>query len=501
MAYYDTYIDNPLVKENRFIGMKYTPKPLPTLAESKALLPELFWQGHDSAIACYHKVWELAFANLRQPTPGNGFVSNYIDTAFNDHLFMWDSCFILLFCLYARRAFDFLGTLDNLYCKQHPDGFICREIDEGDGHDWYYRFNPSSTGPNLMPWVEWQYYKHTGDRERLQRVFPVLLAYYQWFAKNHTWQDGSYWNTGWGSGMDNQPRLPEDDNPMYGTGKMTWVDTSLWQILAARHLVKISQVVGREHEVAALQHEMAFLTDYVNTILWDEETAFYYDRFADGRLNMVKSIGAYWSLLAGVVPESRLSRFLAHLENPAEFARPHRVPTLSADHPRYLPGGGYWLGAVWAPTNYMVLRGLVKVGQEKLAHRIARNHLGNVVKVFEHTGTVWENYSPEMAQPGKPAKNDFVGWTGLPPVAVLLEYVFGLRANVHEKRLLWDVHLLEEHGVKLYAFGVDGTLDLRCRERKDETQEPEVTVQSDIPLDVEVRWAGGSKTIGIKPNA
>jgi hypothetical protein len=44
-----------------------------------------------------------------------------------------------------------------------------------------------------------------------------------------------------------------------------------------------------------------------------------------------------------------------HLQNPAEFWRPNVIPALAADEPGYTPHGEYWNGAVWAPTNYMVL--------------------------------------------------------------------------------------------------------------------------------------------------
>ncbi len=102
------------------------------------------------------------------------------------------------------------------------------------------------------------------------------------------------------------------------------------------------------------------------------------------------------------------------------------MPSLSADHPEYDPGGGYWLGGVWPPTNYMVLRGLDRAGYNDLAHEISREDLDNVVRVYKDTGTLWENYAPERAAQGNRAKDDFVGWSGLAPIAGLFEYVFGL---------------------------------------------------------------------------
>ena len=66
---------------------------------------------------------------------------------------MWDSSFILMFARYGTRFFPFQNTLNNFFAKQHPDGFSCREI-KADGADCFERYDPVSTGPNLMPWCE-----------------------------------------------------------------------------------------------------------------------------------------------------------------------------------------------------------------------------------------------------------------------------------------------------------------------------------------------------------
>ena len=203
-----THLREPLVEENAFLKMPPEDAGPPSFDEAWERLPHAFWEGREDAIACYRGAWELAFGNLCRPEPGSGFVSSFIDTAFNDCLFMWDSAFILLFARYGRRAFDFQRTLDNLYASQHPDGFICREISTLDGRDRFERFDAASTGPNVMPWTEWEHYNDTADRERLSRVFPVLVAYHRWLRRHRTWRDGTYWTSGLGSGVDNQPRFP-----------------------------------------------------------------------------------------------------------------------------------------------------------------------------------------------------------------------------------------------------------------------------------------------------
>ena len=157
----------------------------------------------------YWKAWEIAIGNIRAPQAGSGFVSSYLDTAYNGNIFMWDSSFILMFARYGTRFFPFQNTLNNFYAKQHPDGFICREI-KADGADCFERYDPVSTGPNLMPWCEMVYFHQFGDTERLHKIFPVLCAYYKWLKLNHTWRNGTYWSSGWGTGMDNMPRVPSE---------------------------------------------------------------------------------------------------------------------------------------------------------------------------------------------------------------------------------------------------------------------------------------------------
>ena len=491
----DTHVRNRLVDENVFLTLPREQAALPAFAASKPLLPAPIWPARPSAVECCWKAWEIAFRNLRQPPAESPFIANFIDTAFNNCTFMWDSCFMLMFGRYGSRAFNFQRTLDNFYSRQHTDGFICREIAIADAMERFERFDPSSTGPNLMPWSEWEYYQHFHDRERLARVFPVLLAYTQWFRTNRTWQDGTYWSSGWGCGMDNQPRLPPGVHVSFEHGHLSWIDTTLQQIFANKLLVRMAVELGRTGETADLASESERLTDFVNQEMWGSSAAFYFDRFRDGTLSHTKTIGAYWSLLAGIVPGDRLQPFIAHLRNTQEFARPHRVPTLSADNPAYDPRGGYWLGAVWAPTNYMVLRGLNATGAHDLAHEIGLNHLAHVVKVFEDTGTLWENYAPESASPGSPAMKDFVGWTGLSPIAIMFENVFGLRPDVNRNELTWDVRLLDEHGVESYPFGPGATLDLRCARRASAAEEPRIEATATQPFNLAVQWAGGSKII------
>ena len=486
-----TYIKNDYVKENTF--KEFHTEAIPNFKDIKDMLPIPVWSGHQREIDCYYKAWEVAFGNLRNPKEDTGFVSPFIDTAFNGDLFMWDSSFILMFGKYAAHIFDFQQTLDNMYSHQHNDGYICRQLNEETGKEKFTRFDPAATGPNIMPWAEWEYYLISKDKERLARVFPCLLAYHKWLKDNHTWRDGSYWSSGWGCGMDDMKcRFPEGksrESVMFSNGRMVWADTTLQQIFSGKMLINMAKILGRDKEalVLEIQAESEYLTEYVNTRLWDEEKSYYFDLWENNELNGAMSVGAYWALLADVVPMSKMDKFVEHLDNEEEFKRPHRVPSVAATAYGYCPEGGYWNGSVWAPTNYMVLKGLEKQGYHKLAYEIAANNLDCVTKVFEETGTLYENYMPEHIAYSSP-HGDFVGWTGLIPISVMIEYVFGITSDVPNNKIVWRINRTEEHGVLQYPFGRIGRVDLICRERNDKGERPIVEVKSDIPLQVEIVW-------------
>jgi hypothetical protein len=322
--------------------------------------------------------------------------------------------------------------------------------------------------------------------------------------------------------MDNLPRVKSSEHIYYDNGHLTWVDATFQAILSAKVLLQIATLLGRGAEIRDLGEEVEQLTYYSNRYLWNEASQFYCDRRSNGELLPMKHIGAYWALLAGCVPADRLPGFVAHLDNPTEFKRAHRIPALSADDPAFGPTGNYWCGGVWAPTNYMVLKGLDANGQNELAHDIAKNHLDCVVKVFESDDTpwlgadqfreyfhlteleyddkhtLWENYAPDVIKPGSHSRPGYVGWTGVPPIAVLLEDVLGLSQDAVSNRLTWHTRLLEEHGVKRYPFGSNGVLDLKCNPRISESDRPSIEVHSNVPFTLEVIWKGGTDIVIIE---
>ena len=87
----------------RFFSKKtYEPQPLPHFAEMRSKLPSPIYDDNPLLVRLYWKAWELAFQNFYAPAPQSGFVSQFIDAAFNKNIFLWDSCFMSMFCNYGH---------------------------------------------------------------------------------------------------------------------------------------------------------------------------------------------------------------------------------------------------------------------------------------------------------------------------------------------------------------------------------------------------------------
>lgn len=243
--------------------------------------------------------------------------------------------------------------------------------------------------------------------------------------------------------MDNIDRFPEnwqDDHkgiPVkniypeifnYGGLGSVWnrqgrmVDTSAQMAFFAKNLIEIAGIVNKKEDIEKYNAFYQETKDAVNQFCWNDDDGFYYDLGYSKQIKR-KHIGMFWVLIAEIVPKEKLSKFLTHLTNPNEFWRNIPVATTPADDKTFFPKGGYWKGSVWAPTNYMILRGLNKYHQKKTASRLAKQYYWAVAEVFKKTGTFWENYAPDFIDKGDSSRQDFCGWTGIVPIAVYKEFI------------------------------------------------------------------------------
>jgi len=408
----------------------------------------------------YARALEITRSKVRGGDSEPFFKKPFVDAAFSDNIFLWDSCFIVCFAKYHLDELPVYQALDNFYERMEPDGFICREY-RADGRPLWSKEHPVSINPPLLAFAETELYQVNKDRERLEKVYPILKKNFQFHVNRYQGDDKLFWGDTLGLGMDNIPRFPRGWTTNKGNGmthhelgdllgKMggataeerlnrfiteyvdtlqgVWnkqgrlVDFSAQMAMFALQLKFIAAEIGQTSDIESYEIFHRQIKQALNKKCWNEKDSFYYDLGYDKQIER-KHIGMYWTLLGQLVPDDRLGAFLDHLTNPDEFYRKTPLPALSADDPDYKGWGDYWLGGVWAPTSYMVLKGLTLYGKHQLANDLAQKTYAAVAQVFEATDTFWENYAPDLISYGMPSNKDFCGWTALVPIAIYREYI------------------------------------------------------------------------------
>jgi glycogen debranching enzyme len=268
-------------------------------------------------------------------------------------------------------------------------------------------------------------------------------------------------------------------------------------VLFAEQLATIADLLGKKEAAEGFRKEAAQLKLSINEKMWNAKRKFYFDLTVDGRQSSAKTIAGFWTLLAGVASPEQADALAAELRNPNSFGRRHRVPTTPADQEGFDPAGGYWRGSVWAPTNTMVIRGLERYGKHELAREIALEHLQRMGEVFQTTGTVWENYSPDRPVPGTPSKSDFVGWSGIGPILYFLEYAIGLCPDAPSNRLTWTLDSAKRCGCQRYRFN-GHVATLTAEPPADSAGTWRITVESDGPFDLTVKRGGRQSDFSVE---
>jgi hypothetical protein len=204
-----------------------------------------------------------------------------------------------------------------------------------------------------------------------------------------------------------------------------------------------------------------------------------------GPTRKVMTVASFWPLWADITNEQQVRGLVNHLNNNSEFDRTHRVPTLAANDPAYSGSGDYWRGSVWPPTNHMIVEGLMTQNRVKLAREIVVNHLNNVGQVFEDTGTLWENYAPESTSPGDPSRPDFVGWSGVGPIAQLIENYIGIIPDVPDSTIHWNLLTTREVGLKNLKMGDFTINEIRALPRNSDDEAPKIIIDTPQPFKLE----------------
>ncbi len=435
-------------------------------------LPIITCASHPEWVGLYNTALRLAFSNIEYPDRGD-WKPQMSCMPNSGTIWQWDSCFMALFAKYSNGLLPGVNNLDNLYSLQDEDGYISMAYRIASGEPAFgQRINPP-----IYAWVEWENFLLSGDESRLADVLPKLVNYYHWIKNNRRRESGLYWFEDPGSsGMDNSPRGGYSSSELNGSD-ICFVDLACQQALGALYIERIARRLGQTDIADEFYCEYGHLVNLINDYHWCEKAGFYFDLYAripaSGHHNYLnqKTVAGFWAILSGVADERRMNRMLEHLLNPDEFYTLHPVPSISRDNPNYDPMGRYWLGGVWAPTNYMITKGLAGRHRYDIARDIAVAHISAMSQVLNNKdyASIWECYAPEYMRPAtyktggdSLSRIAFVGWSGLGPVAMLIEDVFGLDFNALQNKITWRICTEGEHGISNLIFNGQNVSLLCC---------------------------------------
>ncbi len=364
------------------------------------------------------------------------------------------------------------------------------QYDNGNIPNWRGRFagTPDRSQPPVGSFAVLKCYLRTGDRNLLERAFPYLTRWSEWWStpkRSGRRRDGngnglfewgcdvdllsdspaSWENTAskhqlaaWESGQDD---LPNWDDATWMDGSETFdvdsIDLNSLIALDLECLAQIARELGLERQCTDLRTEYLNLVKRVNRELWDDSSGMYVDRRWDGTLSPRLAASNFYPLVAGIPTPERARRMVETLLDQAKFWGRYVIPTISRDDPAF-EDQQYWRGTIWPPPNYLICQGLRRYGFDEVAGELAARSAELFLRSWRDFQLCRENYDSRTGEGGGQAYQswgplfalvaveefiDINPWDGLrigslaPPPATTIRNL-GLRGRQ------WDVHLSGE---------------------------------------------------------
>lgn len=293
-------------------------------------LPKVHFQQHPEWEELYNAAWEFHKGNIKKvPEALNPELTNdsqtsyYVDEAFDNTIFQWDTLFMMMFDKYGIHQFPTLNSMDNFYYHQwdtndESDGYICRRINEDTGKENYPNYmTVDAINPPLFGWAEWEQYQIHGDVTRFTKeikgkpIIDRLDSYFQFIKRTRRLEDGPmagfYISNGQGNGLDNTP------NQDWGGWGQAANDMTLQQAQAADYIAKIAgEIVEKNPDLSEADREKytQMQQDYIQERdelialiqdkMWSEEGSFFFNANAKtGDFTNIVTPTGLWSVVSG----------------------------------------------------------------------------------------------------------------------------------------------------------------------------------------------------------
>jgi len=293
-----------------------------------------------------------------------------------------------------------------MYDFYSDDGFIA---------DCVYRdttienHNYRNTKPPLSAWAVWEVYQQDNDLDFLNELYPKLKIQHNWWYKNRDHDkdgiceygstDGTLIAAKWESGMDNAVRF--DDSKILKNSESAWsldqesVDLNAYLYAEKIYLNNIAKVLQNEIDASEFESDAEKLKLKIQKQFFDTEAGWFFDTSIDGK-RFVKVMGCegWIPLWAEVATKEQAEAIKNNMIDPKLFNTKVPFQTLSANHPKFKPEGGYWRGPNWLDQAYFGVKGLQNYGYIQEANDATYKLIHNAEGVLQKGKSIRENYNP-----------------------------------------------------------------------------------------------------------
>lgn len=396
----------------------------------------------------YERTWAWIQDFWKRGTSKNGLPNRYFNYPENETLHQFESCMATFFLVYSNRVYPVAPLLDAFYDKQEDDGAIRGAYRESDGQPVLEKDNPEGVEPPLFAWAEFNLYHKIGNKKRLREVVPALEKYFTWLEATFKDGNGLYSVPAAATRMPNAPRK----SAVYP------VDFNAQLALNALYMSAIGDLLNDKELSFRYKRHYFSIKTRVNSQMWDEDLGTYCDLDKDGNRLSVKSIAAFWTLLAEIPNEDKANCLIAHLKNQDTFGAENPFPTLALDEDAFDDRGMGCRGSVYPPFTFMVIKGLEKYARYDLARECAIRHLYFMLDTLhpegKQQGNLFEAYLPHKdgaaIWPGKKnwPKPLYLPYAALSSVTLIIENVIGLYISLPRKTVDWIIPSMEIMGIE-----------------------------------------------------
>lgn len=420
------------------------------MIQLKKMVPKVHYYNQDF-VDIYVRSWNMLDEYWTKGNEINGFEAQYFSWPAADKINQVEACYSTFYLVYSNRQYVAHTGLDNFYAKQESNGAIRGEYNMETGEAIFSPENPEGILPPLFAWAEYDLYHKVGMKKRVKDILPILQRYHTWLDEVAFDEEVGLYRvplaaTGMPSAAREQAYYP--------------IDFNCQQALSVLYLSSLGDILNDKEISYQYKRRYFMLKTRINSLMWDQETNFYYDLDKNQQRLPVKTLAAYWSILAEIVSQENLESMIAYLKDPKFFGSPNPFPSVAISEPSFSEEGLGYNGAVYPELTFMVIKALEKYEQWELAREKAISHLYFILDTFHPEGgakgSFWQAYLPlrdGYAQP--PAgievpenRTDYIIYTSLATITLMIENVVGMFISLPRKTVDWIVPTLELMGIE-----------------------------------------------------